>query len=300
MGRVGEVGVRHPSVSLTSSAADAAALDADLMSPAGGFSIDQLMELAGLAVAQATFDALPPTTAPRALVLAGPGNNGGDGLAAARHMAHFGYRVGVVCPGPAGGAQRKPLYQGLLAQLAALDVPFLDGEALPASLAGDWDVVVDALFGFSARLPLRAPYDGLLARMLPPSSPPPIVAVDVPTGWHVDAGDVGGAGMRPAVLVSLTAPKVGEGERRRLRAAQDTRDTRVRRGRQPPTREGAGRVFFFSLVRPRPTPRAPRPPSPARTTSAAASCRPRWRPSTHWPCRGTRGRHRSRASPPIA
>jgi NAD(P)H-hydrate repair Nnr-like enzyme with NAD(P)H-hydrate epimerase domain len=69
------------------------------MNPSHGFSIDQLMELAGLSVAASLADVYPPDTLLRVLVLAGPGNNGGDGLVAARHLAHWGYDVqeGGVC-----------------------------------------------------------------------------------------------------------------------------------------------------------------------------------------------------------
>ena len=49
-----------------------------------GFSVDQLMELAGLSVASALVDAYPKSK--RVLIVAGPGNNGGDGLVAARHL----------------------------------------------------------------------------------------------------------------------------------------------------------------------------------------------------------------------
>lgn len=41
----------------------------------------------------------------------------------------------------------------------------------------------------------------------PPASPPPVVAVDIPSGWHVEEGDVAGDGLRPQMLVSLTTPK---------------------------------------------------------------------------------------------
>ena len=66
-------------------------LDAELMS-SPGFSVDQLMELAGLSVASATYKVMPPSEYPRVMVVAGPGNNGGDALVAARHLKHFGYR----------------------------------------------------------------------------------------------------------------------------------------------------------------------------------------------------------------
>ena len=79
------------------------------MDPAGvAYTLDQLMEVAGLAVAQATAAAFPldrAAASPRTvLVLAGPGNNGGDGLVAARHLALWGYR----CAGwGKGGAERE-------------------------------------------------------------------------------------------------------------------------------------------------------------------------------------------------
>ena len=60
-----------------------------------GFSVDQLMELAGLSVAQSIEAEFPPDTHKDVLVIAGPGNNGGDGLVAGRHLHHFGYNVQV-------------------------------------------------------------------------------------------------------------------------------------------------------------------------------------------------------------
>ena len=74
------------------SAKDAAALDDELMGSLG-FCLEQLMELAGLSVAAAVAEVYPPSSHGRALVLCGPGNNGGDGLVAARHLMHFGYQV---------------------------------------------------------------------------------------------------------------------------------------------------------------------------------------------------------------
>jgi len=66
-------------------------VDEELMGPLG-FSVDQLMELAGLSVASSILAEYPPSKSPRILIVAGPGNNGGDGLVAARHLYHFGYK----------------------------------------------------------------------------------------------------------------------------------------------------------------------------------------------------------------
>lgn len=81
------------------SALESAQIDERLMA-SPGFSIDQLMELAGLAVATA-IETQYPVSDPHhtsVLVVAGPGNNGSDGLVAARHLTHFGYTVEVVYP----------------------------------------------------------------------------------------------------------------------------------------------------------------------------------------------------------
>lgn len=78
---------------------EAVQIDEALMSPeVGAFSIDQLMELAGLSCAQTVHACYPPTQFPIVLVAAGPGNQGGDGLVAARHLSHFGYNVNVWYP----------------------------------------------------------------------------------------------------------------------------------------------------------------------------------------------------------
>jgi len=69
-----------------------------------GFSVDQLMELAGLSVACALAAEYPPATHRRVAVLAGPGNNGGDGLVAARHLWQFGYEPTVRGNGAACGS----------------------------------------------------------------------------------------------------------------------------------------------------------------------------------------------------
>lgn len=73
-------------------------LDERLMSAETGFSLAQLMELAGLSVAQAIHRHYPAHSHPTILVLCGPGNNGGDGLVAARHLATFGYHVQAYAP----------------------------------------------------------------------------------------------------------------------------------------------------------------------------------------------------------
>ncbi|KAJ1529103.1 hypothetical protein HK405_002237, partial [Cladochytrium tenue] len=105
----------HVAVSLLGQDASRA-IDEELMGPDGGFDIHQLMELAGLSVAQAVAKMYPLQSHPRVLVVAGPGNNGGDALVAARHLFFFGYRPTVLYP----KRPAKSLFAGLVRQLENL------------------------------------------------------------------------------------------------------------------------------------------------------------------------------------
>ncbi|KZT50836.1 YjeF N-terminal domain-like protein [Calocera cornea HHB12733] len=196
-------------------AALAQAIDARLMAPTdGAFSLDQLMELAGLAVAQALAAdyTLPKYT--RVLVCCGPGNQGGDGLVAARHLAHFGYEPTLYMPKPGN----KDIYKRLEKQCVNLSIPRLTTlEELRHTLSAQaQDVILDALFGFSFLGPVRAPFSAVLPLLR--DSRLPMLSVDIPSGWHVEDGPVRlqsdegedlGPALDPEVLVSLTAPKLG-------------------------------------------------------------------------------------------
>jgi hypothetical protein len=84
--------------------------------------------------------------------------------------------------------------------------PSNDVESLRVALSSS-DVVLDAIFGFSFKPPVRVPFNVVLPLLN--SSGLPIVSVDIPSGWDVEQGNVGGVGINPDVLVSLTAPKEG-------------------------------------------------------------------------------------------
>ncbi|ESW96225.1 hypothetical protein KL918_000174 [Ogataea parapolymorpha] len=186
----------------TIEAARAALLDQELMSTMG-FTIDQLMELAGLAVAQAIYKEYPPSSTKNCLILCGPGNNGGDGLVAARHLKLFGYAPKVYYPKPTN----REIFTGLTTQLRNFNVPFVSD--LTPELKS-CDLIVDALFGFSFKPPIRKPFDAVIESMLQAQkNKKKIIAVDIPSGWDVDEGPVAKeiSDYQPDLLVSLTAPK---------------------------------------------------------------------------------------------
>ena len=184
----------------TMGAQAAAALDEELMST-GAYSIDQLMELAGLAVSQAMFALSPPQKTPNILVACGPGNNGGDGLVAARHLYHFGYKPIMYFP----KQTKNELYQRLRVQLEHLKVPFTDDFVGTAAKS---DYIIDAIFGFSFSGEVREPFPAVIRALA--EGKVPVLAVDAPSSWNIEDGppkDGPGKGYNPPALVSMTAPK---------------------------------------------------------------------------------------------
>merc|ERR1719330_570720 len=189
-------------------------VDVDLMSAEGGFSIDQLMELAGLSVATAITKEYPESSHARVLIICGPGNNGGDGLVAARHLHQFGYKPQVVYPKMEAVTAKNDLYRRLVVQLGQLGIPITDQWHRPEE--GEADVVLDAIFGFSFKGwrggGKDAPFDDIIDFLAteeggkrPISAA--LVSVDIPSGWHVEKGPVEGKALMPDMLISLTAPK---------------------------------------------------------------------------------------------
>ncbi|EJT70812.1 YjeF protein [Gaeumannomyces tritici R3-111a-1] len=184
----------------TLSARAATALDQELMSTCA-FSLDQLMELAGLSVSQAVFRVHPPSKGRRVLIACGPGNNGGDGLVAARHLHHYGYQPAIYYP----KRGKNELYQRLTKQLEDLEVPFVDD--FPTALKSS-DHVVDAIFGFSFSGEVREPFPAVIRAL--EETQVPVTSVDAPSSWDIENGPPKsglGSNFNPAVLVSLTAPK---------------------------------------------------------------------------------------------
>jgi len=159
----------------------AAQLDADLMSTEG-YTLDQLMELAGLSCAEAICKMYPREAFPEVCVLCGPGNNGGDGLVCARHLTQFDYRVTVVYPPHA----KQDKYMHLITQCKANQITVV--ENFYDSLQARVDLVVDAIFGFSFNgdKPIKEPYATMIQQMISLQNHVPVVAIDVPSGWRVD------------------------------------------------------------------------------------------------------------------
>lgn len=166
------------------------------------FSVDQLMELAGLSVAVALCKAYPITKSEssQVLVCCGPGNNGGDGLVAARHLKMFGYTPEIFYP----KRTDRQLYKNLVTQCTLMDIPFITDLPSAPDISGKYSFIVDAIFGFSFKGSIREPFNTVIKTLKDVEAP--LCAVDVPSGWDVEKGAPDG--LQPDFLISLTAPKL--------------------------------------------------------------------------------------------
>lgn len=170
------------------------------------FSLDQLMELAGYSCAVAIAKCYPPETMTRdnhaVLVCCGPGNNGGDGLVCARHLKMFGFKPSIYYPKQ---NTKNSIFTNLMKQCEGMDMPFLSFfPSEPHLITQSYNLVVDALFGFSFKGPPRADFANVLQTLSKVELP--ICSIDVPSGWDVENGNPDG--LQPEFLISLTAPKL--------------------------------------------------------------------------------------------
>lgn len=156
-----------------------------------------LMENAARAVAEAARQ-----LGDRYVVLAGAGNNGGDGLAAARHLGRCGVVHLLAEPDP----DRAPDAALQLRILRAARYPVVVGEP-PDPAAHRGAVWIDALFGTGLTRALEGAalewvrvFNAADGRRL---------CIDIPSGLHGDSGEVLGDGCRGEVTVTFVAPKVG-------------------------------------------------------------------------------------------
>ena len=187
----------------------------------------ELMERAGRGVVAAMFAQWPEfehDTHRRALVLCGPGNNGGDGFVVARLLQERGWLVDVFLygapekqPPDARQAYERWIDTGRAGQVTKLSMPAPTMEEVKAlelairttSGATGLDLIVDALFGTGLSKPITALGQGLEALQINKaaharSHRPKVVAVDIPSGLCADSGRILGGRDGVAIAAHLT------------------------------------------------------------------------------------------------
>lgn len=174
-----------------------------------GISLDELMENAGLAVAEIVhtdFEKSSGAFTKRIVILIGPGNNGADGFVVGRHLAAWGASVTAVLCAVRNSPDPKR-NQAEQAGVSVVDGLSDDGLHFLQQKLETTDAVIDAVLGIGSSRPITEPLSSLLFVTL--ESEVPVVALDLPTGLNSDTGTFDNAGLPADQTLMLGYPKLG-------------------------------------------------------------------------------------------
>ena len=160
-----------------------------------------LMERAGLAVASRVRALFPSR---KVVVLCGGGNNGGDGLVAARDLFNWGFKVSVIMTTKKEALSCDCALQFQIVKKMGMQTEFrntLSGKDMHSS------VVIDAVFGTGLARPVKGAIAGLFSFLN--SAAAPVVAVDMPSGISSDTGEILGQAVMADCTVTFGLPKRG-------------------------------------------------------------------------------------------
>ena len=176
-----------------------------------GGSVDDLIDMAGFAVAQKAKDFMGDIRGVPILVLVGSGNNGSDGLVAARYLADWGSQVTIYLT----SARKKPDHNIRLLQ--DLNVSILDADEdvdlseLDECLS-QTTLVIDAILGTGKSRAIQATLSSVMSKLIGARSVKPtlkLLAVDMPSGLDANSGEVDEVCPAADITVALGFPKVG-------------------------------------------------------------------------------------------
>ena len=163
-----------------------------------------LMENAARAAADVACDMLDGNCVGEVLILCGGGNNGGDGLAVARHLHNRGADVELALTIDPARYQGDALINWRIAR--AMNIPWRPAD--PALiLASPALLLIDAIFGTGLEQPPREPFPAIVCAV--EQSPIPVLAIDLPSGLDCDTGKPLGACIKATRTITFVAEKAG-------------------------------------------------------------------------------------------
>ncbi len=174
--------------------------DANTMEAGYGIPSAVLMERAALSLVSEIMKAYPDPSA-RIMIACGTGNNGGDGLAAARLLFLKDYRVTVFFPGNEEKCSAEAARQLGIARKYGVNIV----EKLPE---GDYDVIVDAFFGIGLSREIEGSYRESIESLNEKKGWK--VAVDIPSGINADTGKIMGTAFHADLTVTFGFAKIGQ------------------------------------------------------------------------------------------
>jgi NAD(P)H-hydrate epimerase len=169
-----------------------------------------LMENAGIKTVDAIYDLLAVQRGNTVVILAGKGNNGGDGLVAARHLINNGINVDIFLMGnPEEMTTDTYTNYKILVKMSTRIYPLLEEKDLNQLMLSllESDLIVDAIYGTG----FKGILDSFNSRVvkLVNSCKSPVVAVDIPSGVEADTGKVHGEAIKASRTVTFALPKIG-------------------------------------------------------------------------------------------
>lgn len=168
-----------------------------------------LMEVAGRAVADAVHH-LHAADPGLVLVVAGRGNNGGDAVVAARHLAERGVPVELVVLGDPDKLSTDLRHELEIAAALGLDATFLEGDVVESrlrALAEHATYAIDGIFGTGLDRPVEGMYAAAIAAL--GGDDLTVVAVDIPSGIDANNGQVLGVAVEADLTITFQHPKLG-------------------------------------------------------------------------------------------
>lgn len=121
-------------------------------------------------------------------------------MVAARHLKLFGFEPTIYYP----KKSKNELYERLQTQLRNLSIRFIEDADIESEFSTTHHII-DAIFGFSFKPPIREPFPRVIELLKEVKVA--VTSVDIPSSWDVDNGPRTPDDFHPTALVSLTAPK---------------------------------------------------------------------------------------------
>lgn len=172
-----------------------------------------MMENAGHGLADFVVNKFKNLKNKRIVAVCGAGNNGGDGFVASRHLAGYGAKITVVLLGSPSDlrSEEARLNWGIIEKMDSIEIIF--GKELTDEVKGriaKADIILDSIFGTGIKGEIREPYASAIDAIN--KSKAYIVAVDVPSGFDPNTGQIHEKCVKADATVTFHRLKVGLGK----------------------------------------------------------------------------------------
>ncbi|OAG28473.1 bifunctional ADP-dependent NAD(P)H-hydrate dehydratase/NAD(P)H-hydrate epimerase [Thermodesulfatator autotrophicus] len=168
-----------------------------------------LMENAGRGTAELIVERFSHVLPQGALIICGPGNNGGDGFVIARHLFQKGFPVKIFCLAPTEKFKGDALINLQIVKKMKLPLFFVDSDisTLRQEIKA-CGLIVDAIFGTGLTREVGGHFAAAIEAIN--QSEKPVIAVDIPSGLSADSGKPLGIAVKATLTATMALPKIGQ------------------------------------------------------------------------------------------